>query len=258
MADSTLHIDYAEIKAQVAQLLHGVRDTSGLSADDAANVESLLKTGLRRFYYPQTVNPDLRHEWTFLRPAFDLEVHDGISDYEMPGTFGGCLGSLHFDEDDNTHGPVRKVDEDQIVYLRSYSNSASGNPTCYAERPKAGEGSKTQRWEIMLWPEPDADYTLHGRYRVHPQALTDDQQYAYGGVEHSETILQSCLAAAEQQKGEAGLHTAAFMAALTGSIQFDQSNHRADWLGYNGDRGARRYRRAYEDVATVGGVAYTG
>lgn len=237
MPESTLAVDFAEIKAQVTYLAHGTRDTSSLTSEEQANIDSIIRNGLRKFYYPQIVNAQYNHDWSFLKPVFTLVTVSGKSDYTQEGDFGGLAGDLQFSPDDNQGGPILKVPENTILEMRSWSTDTSGAPSHYAERPVRSGGLESQRWQIMLWPEPDGEYELKGRFRVSPNALTATQKYPYGGVEHAQTILEACLAEAEIQiDRQPGPHSTAFLTALAASIAYDQRGHSPDYLGYNGNR----------------------
>lgn len=261
MPESLLQIGFTEIRAQITQALHGGRgEYHNLEQSEKDNILSVIRTGERRFYYPQVVDPALSHQWSFLYPLLTLPIQADIDDYELPDDYGGIVGSLTYAAEDNTPSPVIKVPEYHILQQRGRSTNTSGFPRYFAERSVVSDGLRAQRWMIRFWPTPDGDYTLLGKYRVHPGGMSENRPYPYGGVEHSQTILESCLAAAEQQNGEEGIHTRAFLNALSASIQYDRANRTPDFHGYNGDSGALRFRgqRVREGIATVGGVEYTG
>lgn len=266
MSKSSLAIDHAELQARVAYLLHGVRSTANLSSDETDNIASIIKSGLRKFYYPHIVDPNIRHIWSFLRVRLTLPLSSNVNEYELPDDFGGMTGEMHFKLEDQGYREVVKVNDNKILRLRSRNLSVSSFPMYYAERPEKATGTLGQKWILMVWPDPDGNYTLNGRYWVHPQALTSSLDVPYGGLEHSETILEACLAAAEQQiDGQQGIHTRAFERALQASIQYDQMSHRPDTLGVDtpysnaGDEGIRPDGR-YENynVITYGNTQYTG
>ena len=54
---------------------------------------------------------------------------------------------------------------------------------------------------------------------------------------HSETILESCLAIAEQRlENSSGIHTQKFQERLAASCAMDRQLQTPDTMGYNGDQ----------------------
>jgi hypothetical protein len=225
MAIQSLDLDLSEIRSRVAFKLHGVRDYSLLNSQDQANIGSVIKSGLRRFYYPQMTDPALNHRWSFLKPEFVLDINSANRDYTLDPRIGGVIDIGSYRDSDQAYIPVHHVSVVQIQQLRSRATQVSTFPTIYATRWVAADGDNTQRLQMLLYPDPDANYRMFFRARVRPEAITDDHPVPWGGPECAEAILQSCLAVAEQQiDGELGVETAAFRAALSAAIQFDQAN----------------------------------
>lgn len=261
MPTSSLALDYDEILAQVAYLAHGVRDTSRLPQEARANLDSVLRSGSRKAYYPSSLDPGLNHAWSFLNPRFELAIEEGVSDYDLPDDWGGVIGSLNFSNLENAVGQVRKLTVELLLGKRSVPSLVSGQPQYFAESPKASAGLGSQKWEILIYPIVDASYTLTGKRRVHPNALSAAAPMPYGGVEFAETILEGCLAEAEQRLlREPGIHTTAFRERLTAAIQYDTDKHIPDTLGYNADHTHRStwrgMRRLVNNGVTVDGVTY--
>lgn len=78
--------------------------------------------------------------------------------------------------------------------------------------------------------------------------------YVYGSSDHSETIVASCLAAAERMDRREGVETAHFQRCLEASIDADRRTNRARVLGYFGDPGGGDDlpRRPHPDLITYG------
>ena len=123
-------------------------------------------------------------------------------------------------------GPARIaiVDEPSLRQLEQTA-PASGLPRYAAIRPKRSEGDGVQRWEVVFYPTPNEDRTLYYRYTIAPPPIGEDRKWPYGGKQHAETILQSCLAVAESRAtkdGTPGPASAKFMERLAASIQLDK------------------------------------
>ena len=98
-------------------------------------------------------------------------------------------------------------------------------PYYAAIRPKKQTTTTTgQRFEILFFPIPSVAYTLSFRMLVLPELLVDTTiTHPYGGAMHAETILASCLAAAESSEEDIrGVKWVEFMDRLAASIQIDK------------------------------------
>lgn len=235
MPETGLTLTYPELQAQVAYYLFGVDDPKLISKLEQRVLTRVIANGLRRFYYPAQADPELHHDWTFLYTQIQFKVEVGTQDYIMPFDFGGMVGPLHHEPTDNIRVSVIKTSAQRILMFRQMNISLSLWPMYYAERPVATGGRTSTRWQIMLWPSPSATYTFEGTQRLLPLAAGGSQPYLYGGPEHSQTIIEACLAQAELQlENKPGAHAAEFLSCLRSSIVMDQTAHAPETLGYNG------------------------
>jgi hypothetical protein len=236
MPETALALTYDELQKQVAQFTYGTRNLQSLSPDENENLLALINNGLRRFYYPAQVDAELRHDWSFLISDFSFITEVGTQDYVMPFNFGGAIGPLYHNPPDQIKVSVAKVTAAKILWQRQMQVTLTNWPVMYAERAVSQGGTQSTRWKIMLWPAPSAVYSLAGTMRIHPLGPNGTQEYFYGGNEHSQTILESCLAQAEIQiEGQPGTHAAEFKACLWTSIVLDNQMHAPESLGYCGD-----------------------
>lgn len=121
-------------------------------------------------------------------------------------------------------GPAKiaVVDEASLRQLQQTS-PMSGLPRYAAVRPLRSEGDGSQRWEVVFYPTPNDTRTLYYRYPVAPPPISETRKWPYGGKQHAETILQSCLAVAEERETkQQGPGTARYMERLAASVQFDK------------------------------------
>ena len=166
-------------------------------------------------------------------------------DYDLPDDFGRILGPFTFAQADNAWYTCKVVGEARIRELRQrdrYKNYSGGDPQFAAIRAKTFTASAGTRQEVLFWPQITSSATVTYKYRVRPNKPTstghDDLtgDYLYGGSDHSETILYSCLAEAERRvEDEKGPMWARFQECLASSVMFDSRDNRAEHLGYNGD-----------------------
>jgi hypothetical protein len=177
--------------------------------------------------------------------------HDG--NYDLPDDFGGMEGNMVYAEGSNKP-EVRIIGEGKIRSLRAGTTSRT-YPEYAAIRPKKQTTTTTgQRFEIMFFPIPSVTYTLSYRMLVLPELLVSSTiTHPYGGGTHAETILASCLAAAESSEEEKrGVKWQEFMDRLAASIQIDKKMISADYFGYNRDAsdsahssGSRRHPQTF-------------
>jgi hypothetical protein len=192
--------------------------------------------------------------------------HDG--NYDLPDDFASIVGKLVI-ETENYEPEITIVGEGVIRNSRQQNpQNSSGSATApyYAAiRPKVQDTTIGQRFEIMFYPLPSTAITVSYAMRVLPEMLsvTSDPlvEYPYGGGSHSQTILASCLAAAEVQVKEGhGPLWDAYKEALSGSITSDNAMNSIQHFGYNGDnsdaihrplRGSRNDNRRWCNRGTV-------
>jgi hypothetical protein len=170
----------------------------------------------------------------------DMITIDSEDTFLLPWDYGGMENNGKFTYT-NTNGKeqsIRLVSEATIRKLRQSSVSAS-TPTLCAIVPMATDGTAGQRWQAMFYPPPNEVLVLEYRYYVLPDNLVDtSKEYPYGSAAHSETILESCLAIAEQREKDGGdmLHAKKFEQLLVASIDHDRTlGNPVISFGYNGD-----------------------
>ena len=234
----SLVISYNELQKAVGRYLGCGRNVYGPDNGTVewADIEDCIKSGLRQFYSPPiAAGMQQLHHWSFLEPTATLSLVSGRQDYDMPVDFGGIKGNMTYEPSEANY-PIVVVGETQIRKLRQNRGDETDNPKFVGIRPKSIDGSVSQRFEAVFWPKPNAANNISYRYYVIPAMITNDLPYPYGGAVHSETILESCLAIAEQRLNDSkGLHWDKFMERLAASIQYDLKTSCPDYFGYNGD-----------------------
>lgn len=211
-------------------------DDKPWDANKQKTLKHVMKSGLRQFYQA--------HDWSFLSPRVRLTLPSGATELKMPFDFGGILEPhIHLISSSGGEGGIIKVTDD-VRRRHALNSSATGRP-CYVEiEPLANATKGTgQRWQLIFYPEPSADYTIEFYQSISGQLLTAELPYALGGPEHSETILASCLSVWENRidRIAPGPNAARFIdyrEKLATSIKNDRKK-RPQSLGYNGDRSDR-------------------
>lgn len=230
----------------------------------SAMVTEAMKTGLRRFYDPPLV-PGERypHRWSFLKPIKTLQTVAGQSSVLLPVGFAMLEGSMHFAAENNVMVPaIQHVGEQQIRELQSRSPEYTGRPTSVAIRVAHIGEVPGSMYEALFWPIPDDSYTIQYRCRIHPVMVamedgtgavpgvaTDGTSTPHGGQSHAQTIIESCLLAADEMSGKPTKESFdRFMLSLVSSVGSDRVASTSDSLGYNGDPSMPHRTRQYDLV----------
>ena len=170
--------------------------------------------------------------------------------YDLPDDFAGMESPLTF-EPEEAYVPVKIVSE---VRIRAYwqRHTETTYPRWAAIRARSCDGSAGQRYEILFAPLLDDLYVLEYQYLALLSSLTTGNPYPLGGADHADTIIKSCLAAAERfVNGERGVEYEAFMEALAASVYRDRQAHTPHSLGIHSPGSGLHRRR-------VTGITYNG
>lgn len=160
----------------------------------------------------------------------DVEADDGdwylkhSGNQDLPDDCGRIIGNFHFKADVYPAKSIPVVSEHMIQTLLQSSIDES-RPQYAAVRFKSSDGSDGQKQEVVWYPIPDDVYTMTYRYEAFTGKLTTDNPYPLGGMKHSEVIMESCLAIAEQRgNDEKSFHWDSFSRLLATAIAQDRKN----------------------------------
>ena len=268
--ESSLTLQYVQLKGEVGEFIGYGRgpDNGADSTWNAAQVSDIdfcVASGLRQFYFPPPVEGERgSYDWSFLKPTstFDLPVNAYI--VPLPDDFGGFEGPVTLLTTNKTAMPwqIQWRNEGVIREMYAVTPQMSGPPMFCATVPLKGTtGTQGQRFQLLMFPLADQDYTVQAQYYISPDFLSGAFPYAYGGAPHAETLLESCLAIAEQRRDDAmSVHSAKFKERLLASISMDR-RMKPQKLGRNLDRSDdRQWQRSdvhwWAPAATYGGQSF--
>ena len=247
-ATSTLERDYDELVAAV----------DAEFPEYETQEYDIIRDGYMLFLYPPEVTVSgvvvASHQWGFLSPKSTLSVSEDDYDIDLPAAFGGLVGNQIFISSTSTwYPPVDVVTPEEIEGWR-VGTGLTGTPRRAAVRPKEFTPATGMRYELVLDPTPDDDYTLIYRYNVNPNAVASGV-YPIGGVQHSLTIKAAVMAAAELRAlGGHGSYYEAFLRRLQASVRQDQ-RYRSPNLGPIEDTAeTKSYFQMLEDTVRFNGV----
>lgn len=255
MSESSLSAGYPEIRREVGRMLGLDRDPSNWTSDQSTDVDDIIRRGLRQFYKPPVLDGErTAHTWSFLHPTTTLTTTASDNTDTLPDDFGGLIGGFTYAADVAYH-KIEVVPESQIRHLISF-NVSTGFPIKVAIRPRSSDGTDGQRFEALWWPTPDAAYTLSYRYIVNPSMLNASAPYPLGGMNHAETVMASCLAAAESTLDDThGVRWTEYLMKLRASVAHDRKFGAPDSFGFNLDRSTDlRDTNRFNYTVTVNGV----
>lgn len=240
---STLALPKSAYEAEVGDFLGYGRGTPGTNgvltwdATDLAHIQMDVASALRRFYW-------CGHPWSFLQPVYTAILETGANTVTLPEEFGGVEGgtSALVMDSSNTRIGVLSFTGAPLVEQSYLDNTSQGPPMRIAHRPiKKMQAGRLQREELLVFPLADQVYQIVFHYFITPDFLTDvTQPYAYGGVDHHETILELCLAVAEMRRDNAALVHGPESLRLLELSQLIDKRKKPVRLGYNGDRSDSR------------------
>jgi hypothetical protein len=252
--ESSLTLTMKQLKSEVAAFLGWGRGPDyGEPAWDARKTASLnatMNSGLRNFYYPSPMPGETQsYDWSFLRPTKQIALPQGEYLIDLPDDFGGLEGEIRL-VDSGRRAMAIKQSSEQVVRQQIYNfPSQTGQPEVVAiVLPTKTDASKGQRSQLLVFPTADIAYVLEFQYYILPDSLSDSFPFTLGGATHSQTVLASCLAAAELfLNNERGPMYMEFVNRMSASISLDRRN-KAQSFGMNDDpsfNAGTRYNRPY-------------
>lgn len=266
--ESTLSLSLNDLAGDVGDFLGYGRgsDNGDLAWTDqqARDVSSCLKSGLRQFYFPTPLPGEhSSYDWSFTKPIGLIRLLQNEQTVALPDDFGGAESYITVSPTNVTETPwiVQLMGEGTLRQAFSLTPTRTGKPIMAAViplKPTSQQGG--QRFQLNVYPIADQDYTLQIPYYINPNALTADNPYPLGGLQHSETIREACLMAAENFKDDAStIHAYKFMERLAASVNSDR-RLKPQLTGYNADRSDSRecWDRPNLHGTNWSGIRYNG
>ncbi len=263
--ESSLSLKLADFEAKVGLFFGwGAGADSGDQEWDTrkkAVIKDCVQSGLRQFYFPVPLG-GTPYDWSFLKPTATITLAASTSTNQLPDDFGGFEGKISVSTPSSRwRHPVSLVNEGIIRELYVKSPARTGVPAMASIRPIKGNALATegQRMELFFFPTTDVEFTVTFPYYILANYLDGTHPYAYGGMAHAETILESCLAIAEQRYDDAaGVHSEKYLERLAASIATDRRLKPQTGLR-NTDESDLEERYGWRDreaLATYNGILY--
>ena len=250
MAESTLTIDFAEMKARLGHWL-GVGRSGTVFDSYEAQLGRLVNDGARRFYG--------EYDWSFLKPERTLAIVADTTIYAAPDDLGGVEGPMTFTTTTARPCVVPQLQLQALRYEVQRQPALTGPPRFFAIDQVELEAVTGQRYTFVIFPTPDQSYTLNYVLHVHPNAMSTATDKAYGGMQHSDTIMAAARLEAAHQVAENMIGEAdkAYREALTRSVQYDSNKLRAETFGVANDPAMSGFYFGHERLSPDIGLQYT-
>ena len=249
-----LALTRADLRDEIARFMSFGTYTQA-TTQSQRDINAFIRRGLRQFYNPQPMAGDNQsHTWSFLQPWAALSTIANTQAYNLPAQFGGLVGDITFSAE-TAKSPIENVGEANFRRIQSEDPDKKGRPSVCCVMPKDAADTEypdnPTAFTLHMWPTPDAVYALEYKY-VAIQGDEEDSPTAtfLGGVQHSETILTSCLSIAEEYaETPSTRYRESFMIRLAASIMLDRRMNTPDNFGPNLDRSDIRgqYRKHSTD-----------
>jgi hypothetical protein len=271
VAESSLSLKFGDFMAYTGDYLGwGMGDTTPYSdvawgARKTADLTKMVSSGVRMFYYPPILPGERKaHSWSFLDiNSVTLTLAAAASTITLPDDFLSIAGPIGLITADGGPWPgdIKVRPGRDILSMFEGQPDRTGWPLAVAVEPIKDTALTTgQRFQLRVFPAADVLYTFNIRYKIAPDAITALKPYIYGGVQHSETVLAACMAAAEiyrdNLKPGEGARYAWFMSRLASSVSLDRDLS-PELIGRNRDRSdddMGRVRARGNGIVTVNGV----
>ena len=254
-----LDINKGQLSRLVGDYMFKMPNPSAWTHGQKAEISEIVRTGLREFYNPKALPGERApHFWSFLAPTSTITTEASTSLYDLPKDFSVLHGPITYAPGEASLYPPIKVVSERRLENSLQTSGSTGRPIEAAIRPK----KNYRLYELMLWPQPDDAYILSYSYSFNPEQLEDDSDLPQGGQPHSQTIIESCLAAAEVKQGSRGIHNEEFGLRLVASVGHDREVYSPDSLGDPFMEGDWTDRHGYgehgygEHTTTHNGITY--
>lgn len=191
---SLMQYTYEDLYNRVSKFL-GTYGNSGPTGTDLTDAQDFVQEGYQNF-----IAAAGGYVWSFLKKYSTLSTESGKYSYDLPEDYVSMIIPFRFTQNTG-YPPVTERSEDEIMELRNY-NSISSWPQYYAIRAGSYTPQAGQKYEVIFWPQPDAEFVLYYQYKMNPPALSNATDLPIGGPEMASCLLKMCLAAAEGEADE--------------------------------------------------------
>lgn len=232
-----LAVSYDEIRSHVAMFLgYPWEDMTQQDSSQTGQIAKCLEQGMRMFYSPEN-----GHSWSFLTLPLTVTLNAGSRTADLPLFFSGLAGDVTPASYERRSVPIRNIGPSGMRQAMAADPEGTGPPQYVSIQATTRDSSTVQGMRLTVHPIPDVAVALTIPVRVNPMRLAALCPYPLGGVEHGQTIIAACLAAAEILLNDQadGPNYQQFVRHLQASTERDRRHTSTTYFGYNGDQSDR-------------------
>ena len=171
------------------------------TGDDLTAAQDIVYRAYRRFLYPVSFVTKKTHLWSWLKKEATLQLESGKDEYLLPQDFDALHRPFMYTLNTGRYGAITKTSMDKLMLEKSY-NSINSWPLLCAIYPESVSTTVSQNKKVIFWPVPNGTFQLNYSYVCEPPKPTVATDIFMGDCLTDETLLQVCLAVAEQDSDE--------------------------------------------------------
>lgn len=229
MTESTLSISRSDLDRRIGMRLGYGNKVSAYNPEQLETIGLIRQDALSRFYFPTVAGESRCHEWSFLRIEQSINLTAGVATYSLPDSSAGELESLQVTSASGK-SLIEIVTQASLTQSRGSEAASSGVPLYGAVQVigHTTSASAGQRWQVELYPTPDAAYVLAYTSSVLPDGLSDTlDYYPLGSAIHQQALIEAALSVAVEylhpdMPPEQNTHQQRFEALLGSAVERDQ------------------------------------
>lgn len=233
----TLRLTFSDIYIAV----HNFTTAPGVpTGDDLTAAQNVVYRAYRRFLYPVSFTEKRTHIWSWLKKEATLLLEASKDEYLLPQDFDALNRPFMFTMNTGHYGSITKTSMAKLMLEKSY-NSVSSWPLMCAIYPESVSQTVDQNKKVIFYPAPSGVYQLNYSYVCEPPKPSAATDIFFGDAITDETLLQVCLAVAEQESDEKiGIQSQLADQQVQALILKD-SNDAPDTVGYVKDGNIGNY-----------------
>lgn len=195
MSQRTLELDYNTLRRQLGIMAGWGGDAGAWGDEKSITADEIISDGFKRAFYAIDPRNGTAVQWSFVTPSRILHTAANQKDYDLPADFGGLVGKITFSDSDNGVMPIEICSANEISKRRQLDGSSNtGKPIYAASDQQLPTQLAGTRYRLMLWPTPDADYTLAYQSIYNPAPLSEANPHPPGGPMFSNLLKAAIFA----------------------------------------------------------------
>ncbi len=198
MTAASMRWTFSNVYTKVSEYLGTGSSPTGTNLTRAKDI---VYRGYMKFLMPVTPKDEEIYIWSWLRQPWKITMEPNKWEYPLPLDFDRFYRRLQFDAEETSLINMTQTSEREIMRSRNLLEFNS-YPQKYALRTAKYDRKVGSVKELIVYPTPTARTIINSTYVMTPEKPTGDDHFFIGGPMESETILQCCIAVAENEQDE--------------------------------------------------------